>query len=294
VRPGGAPARVASAGVPVCVVNRLPLARPNASGVVSWTRSSLAARSSGTFSRMALSQQELEATRRSRRHPRLTQHDYLHLRFMLDGLAKSLAALPAPLGDVLDVWCGTRPYDDLFPPGTRIVGFDVDGNPYGSTADVVSNEFLPFDDAAFDLVVCIQSFQYVPEPDAAISEFRRVLRPGGTALLALPFALEYDPRILERRFTGPQLAALFESWENVIVREYGGRSATWSVLTGSLVRNVELRASRPRPLRTLRHLFAGVYFLLNAVGLVLGIAEARTEPKGALPLNLVVTARRPA
>src|SRR4051794_8463692 len=103
---------------------------------------------------MPLSHAELEAVRRSRRHPRPTQFDYLHLRFMINGLVEVLRSLPEPKRDVLDVWCGTRPYDDLFPRGGRIVGFDVVGNPYG-VADVVSDTFLPFDDESFDLVVCV-------------------------------------------------------------------------------------------------------------------------------------------
>jgi SAM-dependent methyltransferase len=212
---------------------------------------------------------------------------------MLDGVVEGLGRVSGPVGDVLDVWCGSRPYDDLLPPGARIVGLDVEGNPYG-TADVVSNELLPFEDQSFDLVVCIQSFQYLAEdPERALTEFRRILRPGGTALVALPFALEYDPRILERRYTGPQLVALFEGWEDVVAWEHGGRIVTWSVLTASLLRNLELRATRPRPLRALRHLFAGAYVLINAIGLALGRLEERQQRTGALPTNLVVTARRP-
>jgi len=241
---------------------------------------------------MTLPPQDLDEIRRSRRHPRPTQHDYLHLRYMVAGLVDVLETLPAPAGDVLDVWCGTRPYDDLLPPSARIVGFDVEGNPYGS-ADVVSDDFLPFDDESFDLVLCIQSFQYVADPEAAIAEFRRVLRPGGAALVGLPFALEYDPRILERRYTGPQLVALFDAWEDVVVHEYGGRAVSWTVLTASMLRNLELRVTRPRVLRPLRPLFRAVYVLLNGVGLALARLEEGRVGTGALPMNLVVAARRP-
>jgi SAM-dependent methyltransferase len=242
---------------------------------------------------MRVPQAELEQIRRSRRRPRLTQHDYLHLRLMIDGVTEALDSVSGPVQDVLDVWCGTRPYDDLFPASARVVGLDVEGNPYGA-ADVVSDEFLPFEDESFDLVVCIQSFQYVPDPEAAIDEFGRVLRPGGTALVALPFALEYDPRILERRYTGPQLVALFDGWEGVTLREYGGRAVTWAVLTASMVRNVESRATRPGALRPLRHLFGLVTVLVNVLGLAMARLEARRTRTGVLPMNLVLTARRPA
>lgn len=189
--------------------------------------------------------------------------------------------------DVLDVWCGSRPYDDLLPAGANCVGLDVQGNPYG-VADVVSDELLPFEDSSFDLLVCIQSFQYIPEPEGAVSEFRRVLRRGGMALVGLPFAFEYEPRTGERRYTAPQLAALFDGWDDVEVRESGGRAVTWTVLTASLVRNLELRTPR-----ALRPPFSPVYVLLNRLGLLLARIEERQEGgAGVFPSNLVLTARR--
>lgn len=43
---------------------------------------------------------------------------------------------------------------------------------------------LPFGDAEFDLAVCQQGLQFVPEPELAVSEMARVLRPGGRVGLA--------------------------------------------------------------------------------------------------------------
>ncbi len=42
---------------------------------------------------------------------------------------------------------------------------------------------LPIEDASVDLVVCRAAFKNFSEPVKALSEMRRVLRPGGTALL---------------------------------------------------------------------------------------------------------------
>jgi SAM-dependent methyltransferase len=195
--------------------------------------------------------------------------------------------------DVLDVWCGSRPYDDLLPRGARCVGFDVVGNPYG-TADVVSDEFLPFPDASFDLLTCVQAFQYMPDPGHAVSEFARVLRPGGTALVSLVFGYEYERRSdFEGRYTAHQLRRLFAGWDAVDVREDGGRTVTWAVLTGSLVHGLEQRAMRRPPLRALRPLFVPSYVLVNALGLAL--APLESESRGsALPMNLTLTARKPA
>src|SRR3712207_5758410 len=103
--------------------------------------------------------QQLRTIRRARRHPRRTQFDYLHLKRLVDGLAAALERVGRPGADVLDLFCGSRPYDDLLPDGSRSVGMDV-SDAYG-VADVVTEEFLPFDDDSFDLVVCTEAFYYV-------------------------------------------------------------------------------------------------------------------------------------
>jgi SAM-dependent methyltransferase len=46
-------------------------------------------------------------------------------------------------------------------------------------ADVSS---LPFDEAQFDLVVCIEVLRYLEDPDPCISEMARVLKPGGRCI----------------------------------------------------------------------------------------------------------------
>ena len=235
----------------------------------------------------------VERIRRSRRHPSLSQFDYLHLHYLAADLQTALLQVEPPPRDVLDVYCGTRPYDDLLPTTARCVGLDVVGNPYG-VADVVSDAFLPFDDDSFDLVICIQAFYYVPDPARGMSEIRRVLRPGGTALITVPFAWEYDRRILEHRFTGPELEALFRDWDHVRVVENGGRSVTWTSVTASLLRSGENQL-RSRLDGMVAPVFAAAYLALNGVGLLLASLE-RKHARGplALPTNLLLSARKPA
>lgn len=245
---------------------------------------------------MISSPESLQAIRRSRRHPALTQYDYLHLRTLVEGLRETLAGVPKPVRDVLDVWCGSRPYEDLLPAGARCTGLDVEGNPYG-VADVVSNELLPFPDASFDLVTCVQAFHYMPEPEHAVAEFARVLRPGGTALVASVFGFEYDRRHFEARYTEQQLRALFSGWDEVEVAENGGRGVTWTVLTGSLLYGLEQRVTARRALAFVRPAFLVSYALLNGFGLALERAVGRGDGsagRAALPMNLTLAARKPA
>jgi SAM-dependent methyltransferase len=233
---------------------------------------------------------ELDRIRDARRRPRPTQFDYLHLRILREDIARELADLKPNL-DVLDVWCGTRPYDELLPPGSKITGLDID-NRYGA-ADVVSTEFLPFDDEAFDLVVSFEAFHFAPDPALALGEIGRVLRPGGRVLLTVPLVWEYERDQLEHRFTGPQLKALFgDSWEDVRVRENGGRGVAWATQTGHLISLLE-GSERAKPVTTLlRPVFALAYLFVNMFGTAAERASRALRSDTTLPMNLLVTARK--
>lgn len=242
----------------------------------------------------ALPPHVLEEIRRARRHPSPTQFDYLHLRRLLDDLTAAFRRLDGPVEDVLDVYCGTRPYEELLPAGARCVGLDIDER-YGA-ADIVSDEFLPFPDASFDLVMCTEAFHYVEEPKQGVAAIHRVLRPGGTVLIATPLVWEYDRTGFEHRYTGPALARLFEGWEDVRVVESGGRAVSWTLLTGLLVHSAEERLkARFPPLRFDQPLFATAYLVINGVGAILDAVERRfADSPLALPMNLLLTARRPS
>ncbi len=210
----------------------------------------------------------------------------------MDDLSVAIAEL-GEVHDVLDVYCGTRPYDDLFPAAARIVGFDVEDR-FG-VADVVSREFLPFPADSFDALLCTQAFYYVEDSLAAARELRRVLRPGGTALITVPVVWEYDTRTFEHRFTESSLRRVFEGWDDVAVVENGGWGVSWAAVTGSLFARIQERLAARVLLRTLaRPAFAAVYAAINGIGLALEAVDRRfVRGSYRLPMNLLISARRP-
>jgi ubiquinone/menaquinone biosynthesis C-methylase UbiE len=107
-----------------------------------------------------------------------------------------LAALDGfELGALLDVGCGTglllgRVRE--LRPAARLAGIDlseamlaVARRRLGDGADLrlADAEHLPQPDEAVDVVVCVDSFHHYPHPAAALSEMRRVTRPGGSLVL---------------------------------------------------------------------------------------------------------------
>jgi len=82
----------------------------------------------------------------------------------------------------------------------------------GERPDVVADaQVLPFRDASVDWVVCIEVLQYLVSPEAAMLEIARVLVPGGTAVLAVPFFHRADGPTDRHRFTEVRARELVES-----------------------------------------------------------------------------------
>jgi ubiquinone/menaquinone biosynthesis C-methylase UbiE len=114
-----------------------------------------------------------------------------------EALARRLAAELPPGAAVLDVATGPGHLAvALAGLGLRATGLDVSRTCVEiarekAAAAGVAAEFhegnaaaLPFPDASFDFAVCRASFKNFSDPAGALREMRRVLRPGGRALVA--------------------------------------------------------------------------------------------------------------
>jgi SAM-dependent methyltransferase len=124
-----------------------------------------------------------------------------------------------PDGLLLDVGCGSGELLRLAGPG---VGVDLRGAA-GVRADARA---LPFADGAFGAAASLLVVHYLERPDLALAELRRVLRPGGTLVLAdrvaspLPALRERQTRLERRR--NPGLGRLLTEGELVDAVESAG------------------------------------------------------------------------
>ena len=100
---------------------------------------------------------------------------------------------------LLDVGCGTGNLLSLIYSkfNVEIAGIDLSPNmleiarnKLGENADLRlgDSENLPFENETFDIVTCTDSFHHYPNPENVLAEFKRVLKPKGTSIIADPWA----------------------------------------------------------------------------------------------------------
>lgn len=139
------------------------------------------------------------------------------------------AAGVAPGLRVLDVACGTgvatRTAADRAAPGGRAVGVDLNEAMLTVARRVRPDiEFrradaaeLPFDDAAFEAVLCQMALMFFPDRSAALREMARVAVPDGKVAVLVPGALAHQQSFsrfvdVAARHAGAEARALLSTY----------------------------------------------------------------------------------
>ena len=76
---------------------------------------------------------------------------------------------------------------DLYPEIFRLDGVDI--QPGNLDAE------LPFGDRSFDYVTCLEGLEHIENPQQAMREFARVLKPGGHLIVSVPNILNIEERL---------------------------------------------------------------------------------------------------
>jgi phosphatidylethanolamine/phosphatidyl-N-methylethanolamine N-methyltransferase len=178
-------------------------------------------------------------------------------------------------GRVLDVGVGTGLSLSEYSRSTKLCGVDISepmlrralkrvrtmGLTNVETLAVMDAKNLAFKDSSFDAVVAQYVITAVPEPEATLDEFARVLKPGGEIVLVNHIGAE----------TG--LRRAFEQWFSPVARRLGWRPEfPWARLARWAERgDVHLIERRPMP--PLGH-FSLIRFGKGTVAAVPGVARA--------------------
>ena len=75
---------------------------------------------------------------------------------------------------------------DLYPEIFRVKGVEIKR---GDLSGV-----LPYADGAFDFVVCLEGLEHIENPQQAVREFARLLKPGGELVVSVPNILNIEER----------------------------------------------------------------------------------------------------
>lgn len=153
-------------------------------------------------------------------------------RLMLDLQVRSVHRhmrrfLPGLSGKVLDVGCGQSPYRHLLGNDAEYLGIDFEGSShfdYEREREVTyfDGVHVPFADASVDHFICTEVLEHCREPSALVRELHRVLRPGGTGAVTVPWSARYHyiPHDYYR-YTPATLGTLFEEFADVTIEPRG-------------------------------------------------------------------------
>ncbi len=133
------------------------------------------------------------------------------------GRRAAVRAAEAVGGRVLEVGVGTGLSLSDYGPGTRIVGIDI-SEPMLDKArkrvdamhltnvealEVMDAENLSVPDASFDVVVAQYVVTAIPNPERALDEFARVVRPGGEIILTTRIGADVGMRGMIEKWLMP-------------------------------------------------------------------------------------------
>lgn len=135
-------------------------------------------------------------------------------------------------GIVLDVGAGNSPYRGLI-PCKKYLSLDINKN---HKPDIVSDvQKIEWESEYFDTVIATETLEHVCNPQKAINEIHRILKPNGVCIVSVPFSYRYHPNPKDYyRFTWDSLKRLFRRFSKVEIYHHGSKfHVIWQMISES-------------------------------------------------------------
>lgn len=144
-------------------------------------------------------------------NPTINQSFYITRNLLISNLKKHFNVL---YGRMLDFGCGSKPYKTLINVD-EYIGVDFQGEGHSHENEQIDVFYdgltLPLEDNSFDSVLSTEVFEHVFNLEDMISELHRVMKPGGTILITMPFLIaEHEAPNDCSRYTSFGLKSLLE------------------------------------------------------------------------------------
>lgn len=126
-------------------------------------------------------------------------------------------------GNLLDIGCGTKPYQSLFKVDTYTgMDYGKNGTNSNQNADVIyDGRRFPFKNSSFEYALATEVLEHVFDPIFFIKEINRILKKDGKLLLTVPFVWdEHEQPYDFGRYTSFGLKDLLEKNGFEVMEQY--------------------------------------------------------------------------
>jgi SAM-dependent methyltransferase len=226
--------------------------------------------------------------RRASYRPSLIRADYFMVRALGRFIEQALRDHARADLLVVDLGCGEQPWRVLVESlGARYLGADVQQNSAGTVTVRCTADAAPLKPGGAGLVLCTEVLEHVPDPARALHELRRLLGPGGVAIVTTPFLYPLHEQPWDfQRLTRYQLerTARAAGFEIAALGTAGNEVQVWATLWDRLWSDLISRRLGPIRLAALAALRAPT----NLVAALLSAGLGRLLPGRAYLANLAV------
>ena len=118
-------------------------------------------------------------------------------------------------GKILDLGCGTKPYEKLFVNSDEYIGLEVKGGGINDADIFYDGNKFPFSDKEFDSMVSFQVIYQIPNLEEILKEINRIVKNDGKLLISIPFIWFDGGGNIQRRFS--------EQYSKFILEKFGFR-----------------------------------------------------------------------